>query len=114
MMGIAVRSARPTLAVNERLLQRCGAEERDASPLAAVSIEVWLNAYVRDGVSPWFADYVLAEVTAQKFRNAVADPNRAIWVSENRIGSPDYRSPPPARVALALVLRNLNDPTLAG
>ena len=62
------------------------AEERDASSLAAVSIEVWVNTYLRDGVSPVFADYVLAEFTAQKFRNAIGDPDLAIWVSENRTG----------------------------
>ena len=58
------------------------AEERDASSLAAVSIEVWVNTYLRDGVSPVFADYVLAEFTAQKFRNAICDPDLAIWVRE--------------------------------
>jgi ribosomal protein S18 acetylase RimI-like enzyme len=62
------------------------AEERDASSLAALSIEVWLNTYLRDGVSPLFADYVLSEFTAQKFRNSIGDPNLAIWVSENRMG----------------------------
>ena len=62
------------------------AEERDASGLAAVSIEVWLTTYVRDGVSPLFADYVLSEFTAQNFRTAIGDPNVAIWVSENGIG----------------------------
>jgi diamine N-acetyltransferase len=62
------------------------AEERDASSLAALSIEVWLNTYLRDGVSPLFADYVLSEFTAQKFRNAIGDPDLAIWVSENRMG----------------------------
>jgi diamine N-acetyltransferase len=62
------------------------AEERDASSLAAVSIEVWVNTYLRDGVSPVFADYVLAEFTAQKFRDAIGDPDLAIWVSENRTG----------------------------
>ena len=62
------------------------AEERDASSLAAVSIEVWVNTYLRDGISPVFADYVLAEFTAQKFRNAIGDPDMAIWVSENRTG----------------------------
>lgn len=62
------------------------AEERDVSSLAAVGIEVWLNTYVRDGVSPLFADYVLSEFTAEKFRNAIADPNLAIWISENRTG----------------------------
>jgi ribosomal protein S18 acetylase RimI-like enzyme len=62
------------------------AEERDASSLAAVGIEVWVNTYLRDGVSAVFADYVLAEFTAQKFRSAIGDPDLAIWVSENRTG----------------------------
>jgi hypothetical protein len=62
------------------------AEERDASSLAALSIEVWLNTYLRDGVSPLFADYVLSEFTAQKFRDSIGDPNLAICVSENRMG----------------------------
>jgi diamine N-acetyltransferase len=62
------------------------AEERDASSLAAVSIEVWVNTYLRDGVSPLFADFVLAEFKAQKFRSSIGDPGLAIWVSENRAG----------------------------
>ena len=62
------------------------AKERDASSLAAVGIEVWVNTYLRHGVSPVFADYVLAEFTAQKFRNAIGNPDLAIWVSENRTG----------------------------
>jgi len=62
------------------------AEERDASSMAAVSIEVWLNTYLRQGVSAFFADHVLSEFTAQKFRHAIASPGLAIWVSENRIG----------------------------
>ena len=62
------------------------AEERDASSLAAVSIEVWLNTYLREGVSAFFADYVLAEFTTQKFRSSLSDPNLSIWVSENRVG----------------------------
>lgn len=62
------------------------AEERDAPGLAAVSIEVWLNTYLREGVSSFFADYVLSEFTARKFRVSIGDPNIAIWVSENRIG----------------------------
>jgi len=74
------------------------AEEQDASSLAAVSIEVWLNTYLRDGVSPFFADYVLSEFTAQKFRDAVRDPNMAIWVSENLMGIDGF-------VAVSLVRR---------
>jgi len=62
------------------------AEERDASSLAAVSVEVWLNTYLREGVSSFFADYVLSEFTAQTFRDLMSDPNTAIWVSDNRMG----------------------------
>ena len=62
------------------------AEERDASSLAAVSIEVWLSTYLREGVSSFFADYVLAEFTAQKFRDSIGDPDFSLWVSENRTG----------------------------
>lgn len=62
------------------------AQERDASVLAAVSIEVWLHTYLRDGVSPLFADYALSEFTAQKFRSVINDSNMAIWVSENGTG----------------------------
>lgn len=62
------------------------AGERDASSLAALSIEVWLNTYLREGVSSIFADYVLSEFTAEKFRESIGDPNLAIWVSENRTG----------------------------
>jgi ribosomal protein S18 acetylase RimI-like enzyme len=62
------------------------AREQDASALAAVSIEVWLNTYLRDGVSQLFADYVLSEFTAQRFRDAIEDSRLAIWVSEHGIG----------------------------
>src|SRR4051794_1170643 len=43
------------------------AREQDASGLAAVSIEVWLNTYLRDGVSQLFADYVLSEFRRRSF-----------------------------------------------
>jgi diamine N-acetyltransferase len=78
------------------------AEEQDASSLAAVGIEVWLNTYLREGVSSFFADYVLSEFTAQKFRNAIANPDLAICVSENRIKIDGFvtvcstATPPPA------------------
>ena len=78
------------------------AEVRDASCLAAVGVEVWLNTYVRDGVSPLFADYVLSEFTPEKFRNSIVNPDLAIWVSENRLGIDGFvtvrshAEPPPA------------------
>ena len=51
-----------------------------------MSIEVWVNTYLRDGVGQVFADYVLAEFTAQKFCSAIGDPDHSIFVSENRTG----------------------------
>jgi diamine N-acetyltransferase len=62
------------------------AQARDASALAAVSTEVWMNTYLREGVSPHFADYVLSKFTAQNFRDALDNPKMAIWVSENGTG----------------------------
>jgi ribosomal protein S18 acetylase RimI-like enzyme len=66
------------------------AQEQDASGLAAVSIEVWLNTYLRDGISQLFADYVLSEFTTPKFRNAIDDSNLAIWVSDGGNGIDGY------------------------
>ena len=62
------------------------AEITDASSLAAISIEVWLGTYLREGVNAFFADYVLAEFTTAKFETILNDPAETIWVSENVIG----------------------------
>ena len=66
------------------------ADARDASVLAAVGMEVWLTTYLREGVTPLFADYALAEFTTQTSLEAMADPNRAIWVSECASGIDGY------------------------
>ncbi len=58
----------------------------DVSSLAAISLEVWLNTYVRDGVNAFFADYALAEFTAARFRDILARDTESIWVSENKVG----------------------------
>ncbi len=44
------------------------ADLTDASSLAALSAEVWLGTYLKQGISAHFADYVLAEMAAQKVR----------------------------------------------
>jgi len=41
--------------------------------------------YLRDGVSPVFGT-MSCKFTAQKFRNAIRNPDLATWVSENRTG----------------------------
>ncbi|MEM1236455.1 MAG: GNAT family N-acetyltransferase [Pseudomonadota bacterium] len=55
----------------------------DASVLAALSIEVWLSTYIKRGITPEFADYVLSAHTAEHFEALIADPAQRIVVSEN-------------------------------
>lgn len=54
------------------------ADSADAANLAALSIEVWLHTYARDGIRKAFSNYVLGEFTAAKFADHLADKNQAI------------------------------------
>lgn len=58
----------------------------DASSLAAIGIEVWLNTYIRDGVSAFFADYALEHFTTSRFEEALSKKGNFILVSENKVG----------------------------
>lgn len=58
----------------------------DASCLAAISLEVWLNTYIRDGITAFFADYALEEFTAARFAQIMSYKNETIWVSQNSGG----------------------------
>lgn len=59
------------------------AHVHDAAKLAALSIEVWLHSYLKDGINSVFADYVLETFTPQQFRKWVTDPSRQIIICEN-------------------------------
>lgn len=50
----------------------------DAANLAALSIEVWLHTYARDGIRKAFSDYVLGEFTAERFAEHLADRNQIV------------------------------------
>jgi len=58
----------------------------DASSLAAIGIEVWLNTYIRDGVNAFFADYALEHFTARRFGETLVAKDNFILVSENTVG----------------------------
>ena len=62
------------------------ARHEDASSLAAISFEVWMGTYIREGVNGFFADYALNEFTTVNFETLVSDPTEMIWVSENTNG----------------------------
>lgn len=50
----------------------------DAANLAALSIEVWLHTYAREGIRQAFSDYVLREFTAAKFAGYLASDSQVI------------------------------------
>ena len=62
----------------------------DASSLAALSIEVWLGTYQRDGISAFFADYALSEFTTQRANARIADPTEFLAVLEAGSGLIGY------------------------
>ncbi|MEX0302326.1 MAG: N-acetyltransferase family protein [Leisingera sp.] len=62
----------------------------DCSSLAALSIEVWLDTYLRQGVSGFFADYVLGRYTPRHFLQGLEDPAERLLVSRNRDGIDGY------------------------
>jgi ribosomal protein S18 acetylase RimI-like enzyme len=68
----------------ETVIRRATLE--DASSLAAISLEVWLNTYIRDGVNAFFADYALEAFTAGRFRDVLSRETEILWVSENKVG----------------------------
>ncbi|WP_165571191.1 GNAT family N-acetyltransferase [Paracoccus nototheniae] len=62
------------------------ARPADAPVLAAISIEVWLGTYLRQGVDPFFAEFALTEFTPDKLSALIEDPRQHIIVSENQAG----------------------------
>jgi ribosomal protein S18 acetylase RimI-like enzyme len=62
----------------------------DASSLAALSAEVWLGTYLKQGISAHFAEYVLAEMTADRFRSKLGEPGTATLVAEAADGLTGY------------------------
>lgn len=53
----------------------------DCNSLSALSIEVWVGTYLRDGVGDVFADYVLNAFTPEHFRTVICDPDHALIVA---------------------------------
>ncbi len=73
---------------------------QDASSLAAISVEVWLGTYIREGVNSFFADYALSTFTKEYYTRLLGDPHEQISVSQNKTGIDGFirttrNSPPP-------------------
>lgn len=66
------------------------AKPDDASSMAAIGMEVWLNTYLRDGVNAFFADYALHHFTKTNFQAILKDDSSTVWVSEHGVGIDGY------------------------
>ena len=62
------------------------ATKSDASSLAALSIEVWLGTYLREGINGFFADFALSEFTAARFETLIENDREWLLVSQNTEG----------------------------
>ncbi|MCB8819777.1 GNAT family N-acetyltransferase [Microvirga rosea] len=54
----------------------------DAGNLAALSVQVWLHTYAKQGLRSALSDYVLEEFTAQKLAASIDDKNQVFFVYE--------------------------------
>ncbi len=66
------------------------ATQDDCSSLAALSIEVWLGTYLRNGINRIFSDYVLSTYTPDHFAHALHNPAERLIVSQNQDGIDGY------------------------
>jgi ribosomal protein S18 acetylase RimI-like enzyme len=62
------------------------ARPEDAASLAALSIEVWVGTYLRQGVNDLFAGYIFAELTPQRMAEHLAQDSETFIVSQNAEG----------------------------
>ena len=58
----------------------------DASSIAALSLEVWIGTYLKEGVGEVFANFALEEFTRAKSEQLINDPAQLIVVSQNADG----------------------------
>ena len=62
----------------------------DAPVLAAIGAEVWTGTYQRDGVSPFFAEYVLSTFTSANMHALLNDENEQLFVCALQDGLVGY------------------------
>ncbi len=78
------------------------ATANDAASLAALSLEVWLHTYLRDGITPEFARHALATFTQAQCAGWITDQARSLVVQDGGAGLQGYamlRHHSPAPVA---------------
>ncbi|MCV6576505.1 MAG: GNAT family N-acetyltransferase [Cohaesibacter sp.] len=56
----------------------------DATILAALSIEVWLDSYAKEGVPLSWAEYVLSHFSPETLQKRLDDPDSFMWLIEEK------------------------------
>ena len=82
------------------------AQPEDAKRLSVLAVQVWLHTYATDGVSSLISEYVLNELTPEKYTALLQSPSALILVAEqgeNLLGF--------AVVQLGTACRNAQDAT---
>ena len=59
------------------------AESEDADRLAVLATQVWLHTYATDGITTDIAEYVLRELTPEKYLSTLSDPSSQVFVAES-------------------------------
>ena len=54
----------------------------DASRLAVLATQVWLHTYATDGITAEIAQYVLSELTVEKFSASLGEPETSLLAAE--------------------------------
>lgn len=63
-------------------LQVRAARQSDAERLAVLAIQVWLHTYCTNGINEDVAQYVLSELTVEKFLDRLKQPENKVLVAE--------------------------------
>jgi diamine N-acetyltransferase len=59
------------------------ARPSDVDRLSVLAVQVWLHTYATDGINCEIAQYVLSELTVEKFLARLRDPEISIFVAEH-------------------------------
>lgn len=80
-LRIESREATHFYAMRHSLQIRPGRSD-DADRLAVLATQVWLHTYATDGVTNEIAQYLLSELTVEKFSASLVEPQTSLLVAE--------------------------------
>lgn len=57
-------------------------QKRDANRIAVLAVQVWLHTYATHGIDNEIAQYILSELTVERFSARLGDPDTDILIGE--------------------------------